>query len=172
MNTNSKEAYLNRLNLKIAREIREIARLQGATVNKFKQIPEYPDYYAGENGMIFSVKRGGCFLKTRVNNKGYEIVGVMSQHNKKMTVTVHRLVALAFLKRVDGKDIINHIDGTKLNNHVSNLEWTNVKGNSRHYHDLARDSINVINDLKEGYKQHKSDPEKFIKFFAKRILAK
>ena len=172
MNTNSKEAYLNRLKLKIAREIGEIARQQGVTENKFKQIPGFEDYYVSEDGVVASTKRDKVkFLSPTLDKKGYEKLG-LKKDGKSMTIKVHRLVALTFLKQVDGKDVVNHIDGTKRNNHVTNLEWTNIKGNVRHYHGLARDSINVINDLKEVYKQHKSDPEKFMKFFAKRIMSK
>lgn len=172
MNTNSKEAYLKRLNLKIAREIGEIARQQGVTENKFKQIPDFEDYYVSEDGVVASIKFGKVkFLSATLDGKGYEKL-LLSKNGKKTYIKIHRLVALTFLKRVAGKDVVNHIDNTKRNNHVSNLEWTNLKGNSRHYHDLARNSINVINDLKEVYKQHKSDPEKFMKFFAKRIMSK
>src|SRR5690606_13076082 len=42
---------------------------------------------------------------------------------KERTWLVHRLVAKAFIPRVEGKNYINHIDGNRLNNHADNLEW-------------------------------------------------
>jgi hypothetical protein len=51
--------------------------------------------------------------------------------NKK-TYLVHRLVADAFISKVDDKIFINHIDGIRDNNHISNLEWCTKKENSHH----------------------------------------
>ncbi|GBC10302.1 hypothetical protein RclHR1_00950039 [Rhizophagus clarus] len=36
---------------------------------------------------------------------------------------IHRLVALAFCPKEEGKEYINHIDGNPINNSTSNLEW-------------------------------------------------
>lgn len=47
-------------------------------------------------------------------------------------VRVHRVVALAFCIREDGKDLVNHIDGDPHNNKASNLEWVTPAGNSIH----------------------------------------
>lgn len=48
------------------------------------------------------------------------------------TYLSHRLVALTFLEKKEGKDIVNHIDGNKMNNHVSNLEFVDQKENRQH----------------------------------------
>lgn len=170
MNTNSKEAYLKRLKLKIAREIGEIARQQGVTENKFKQIPDFEDYYVSRDGVVASTKFGEVkFLSPTLSLRGYERVKLLKD-GKSRTINIHRLVALTFLKQVAGKDVVNHIDGMKRNNHVSNLEWTNCKGNIRHYHGLAKQSIGHVNDLRAAYKKYKGDPEKFMKFFAQRVM--
>lgn len=50
----------------------------------------------------------------------------------KKELRAHRLVALTFLPRVDGKHIVNHIDGNKNNPCLDNLEWTTPKENSDH----------------------------------------
>lgn len=54
---------------------------------------------------------------------------------KPKTFLVHRLVALAFIPLVPGKDFINHIDGCRLNNVVHNLEWCTYKENTNHAFD-------------------------------------
>ncbi|CAG8832093.1 14856_t:CDS:1, partial [Cetraspora pellucida] len=45
---------------------------------------------------------------------------------------VHRLVALAFCPKEEGKEFVNHIDGDSTNNKASNLEWYTPKDNLQH----------------------------------------
>lgn len=45
---------------------------------------------------------------------------------------IHRLVARAFIPKVEGKDYINHKDGNPLNNNVDNLEWCTIAENNLH----------------------------------------
>lgn len=54
-------------------------------------------------------------------------------HGKRMTVHVHREVALAFIgPPPDGRPQVNHKDGVKTNNHAGNLEWVSQSENMRH----------------------------------------
>lgn len=73
----------------------------------------------------------GKVLKQNINRYGYNYI-MMSKEGKEKFVSVHRLVAFAFLENPENKDQVNHIDGNKLNNCVSNLEWCTQLENSRH----------------------------------------
>jgi hypothetical protein len=45
---------------------------------------------------------------------------------------LHRLVAIAFVDKIDGKNCINHIDNNPDNNYYTNLEWCTQKENMQH----------------------------------------
>lgn len=70
-------------------------------------------------------------LRQRNDKYGYKRVNLWKKGSEK-TFLVHRLVAMAFLPEVDGKEYINHIDGNPSNNYIENLEWCNHKENLIH----------------------------------------
>lgn len=93
-------------------------------------IKSYPrTYTTGRNGQIkFSYDEK---IMKQHTSGGYKLVrlckdGVTSIHR------VHRLVAIAFLEAIEGKNIVNHINGIRCFNDVSNLEWCDQKYNVEH----------------------------------------
>lgn len=78
----------------------------------------------------------GRLLSQSYNQKGYPIV-YLSKNAKQKTITVHRLVALAFVKNIDKKPQVNHIDGIKTNNKANNLEWCTNSENQLHAYRLG-----------------------------------
>lgn len=87
-------------------------------------------YKVYNDGRVWSERRG-IFLKPIINNWGYYTV-LVSYKSKHKRFSLHRLIALHFISRVEGKDYINHKDGNKLNNNVSNLEWCTIPENNNH----------------------------------------
>lgn len=174
MNTRSKEATLKSLVRKMELEIGEIARTRGVSESKFKQISGYDDYYISEDGVVVSTKCSRVkFLATGLHPRGYMRITLLDSRIKKRRVHfVHRIVAEAFVPKAEGMDIVNHLDGNKLNNNASNLEWTDMQGNTRHYFDMVKQSKRHITELKQAYTQYKNDPEQFMNFFAKTVMSK
>ena len=78
---------------------------------KLLQIEEYPDYYVSDEGNIYS-----CFnnkmrlLKPKITKIGYLQVCLYNQMKKRKYVSVHRLVAKAFIPNPE-----NNPQGSKSN---------------------------------------------------------
>ena len=70
-------------------------------------------------------------IKLRKDHWWY-LVFKPSIHCKRYDKKVHRVVAEAFIPKIDWKNEINHKDWNKENNRVENLEWCNRKENVVH----------------------------------------
>lgn len=74
----------------------------------------------------------GRILKQRLKRNGYLTVD-LSKEQKVKTISVHRLVAIAFCeKENEEKKVVNHKNANKLDNRAKNLEWTTSKENKSH----------------------------------------
>ena len=96
----------------------------------------WPQYEVSDLGRVRRVKpgrgaRSGHILSGRPSRKGYlrVVLHVGSSHHE---VSVHSLVAEAFIGlRPDGGEV-NHKNGVKADNRAENLEWVTPSGNARH----------------------------------------
>lgn len=77
------------------------------------------------------------------NSKKYWRVLILYKNGTRKNESVHRLVAQAFVTKIDGKEYVNHIDGDKDNNHFSNLEWVTNQENIDHRYKILKS----FNDL-------------------------
>lgn len=87
-------------------------------------------------GRTYSVK--GVVLRQTLRN-GYQRV-ILSLDGKATHVSVHRLVALAFVANPENKEYVHHINSDKMNNHMDNLEWVTPLENSR---DARRNNLYI-----------------------------
>jgi hypothetical protein len=104
-------------------------------------------YRVSNTGKVFSVRRDKL-LKGKIDRYGYKAVVLWDGRNNHRTI--HRLVADAFVPHIDGCNVVNHLDCDKLNNNADNLEWTTVRGNTKHAYDNSRkyqDHIRTINPI-------------------------
>lgn len=100
------------------------------SIGNYKEIDGFPNYYATEDGHIWSGWRDQYVSEVLMEN-GYRRV-VLSKHNKSYNFLVHRLVAQAFIPNPDNKPCVNHKDLNRENNGVENLEWVTYKENNNY----------------------------------------
>ena len=108
--------------------------------NKYGTIPNYSNYIFDRDGNVYSLnynKTGKTkILKQQKNKYGYMMIQLFDDNRKSRLLSVHRLIAMAFLPLVEGKNYVNHIDGVKSNNRVDNLEWCTLSENTKHSYDV------------------------------------
>lgn len=93
----------------------------------FKDINGYEGLYQVSN--FGNVKSANGIRSSHKNNSGYLCIDLY-KNNKRKKYLIHKLVAEAFLDRIDGKDYIDHIDEDKNNNNSKNLRWCTHRENS------------------------------------------
>lgn len=95
-----------------------------------------------DTGLVKSLPRYRCKGGILKPNTYAGYCRVRLGKNSKL-LSIHRLVAEAFIPNPENKPHINHKNGIKSDNHVKNLEWCTAKENCQH-------SINVLNNKRIG----------------------
>lgn len=111
----------------------------------WKEFPNSKGYYISNLGSVF-IKKSKKYPKGRLmiqgdfplDKDGYSRISFKRDDGTYTYAPVHRIVALVFLPRIEGKDIVNHIDSNRLNNCVDNLEWVTVKENVYHSYQYGK----------------------------------
>ena len=119
----------------------------------YKDIPNYEGLYqVSDLGNVKSFvwkNKGNRILKAGIRKNGYKYV-VLHKSGKAKTMTIHQLVAIAFLnhKPCGYKLVINHKDFNPSNNCVSNLEIVTNRENSNKKHiKSSSDYVGVCRDI-------------------------
>lgn len=138
-------------------------------------------YAVTENGRVWAYPRVRVRNGKELNYKGYWRKRVVTKYGYVVTVLyksdggrypkgrkifVHRLVAQAFIPRVEGKNFVNHRDGNKRNNCVNNLEWCTYQENTVHafktglrvapaggQHGMAKLTDSIVLEARELFKE-------------------
>ena len=96
----------------------------------FADIKVFPNYQISNLGNVWS-KTTKKILKPYKTNRGYLTVGFWLNRKKKR-LSIHRLVAQAFLPNPQNFPEVNHINGSKTDNRLCNLEWSSSSANVAH----------------------------------------
>lgn len=90
-------------------------------------------YRISSHGNLYSIRSKKLRAKSKYENKYNRII--ICKDGERYTVSLHRLVADAFLPKIEGKNYVNHKNGIKSDNRVSNLEWCTMAENNKHKFD-------------------------------------
>lgn len=106
---------------------------------EWKTIENYPNYLISSDKNILSINKMGL-LKTGINKGGYITIG-LSNAKGRNKLLFHRIMANAFIPKIEGKNVVNHKNGIKTDNTISNLEWVTSQENAKHATDTKLNDI-------------------------------
>ena len=88
-----------------------------------------PNYLISKDGRVWSTKSNKIMKKVK-NLDGY-IAAALYENKKTIRITVHKLVAIAFIGPIKKSYVVDHIDGNKENNNVENLRINKQSDNMK-----------------------------------------
>lgn len=111
----------------------------------WKDIEGFEGLYQISN--LGKVRNSDRDLRLNTSKDGYKLTYLYT-NKVKLTRTVHRLVAKAFIPNLKNKPCVNHINGIKTDNRIENLEWVTYSENTLHSFRTG------LQEIKYGSKHH------------------
>lgn len=109
-----KEIWKNVLGYEGVYKVSNLGRVK--SLNRYQYIHKGNGYFAKYRGRI---------IKPRIHKRGYLYL-TLNNSGKRETVTVHKIVAEAFLGKRPDNLTVNHIDMNRQNNKIENLEYVTL----------------------------------------------
>lgn len=90
---------------------------------QYKRIKEFPEYWIGTDGKVYSEKSKSFLTPHEVGTYTKYYTYRLSKDGRQYNKSIHRLLAEAFIPNPDGLPEIDHIDRNGMNNALENLRW-------------------------------------------------
>lgn len=138
---------------------------------EIKNVPNYEQYQANENGDVIS-KKTGLPIKKIPRKDGYINSHIFSHKEGRKKIyklkLAHRLIAAAFFG--ESKLEVNHINGDKSDNRISNLEYVTRSQNIRHSIDVLGNRHSRSGFDSGASKISKEDHIRIVNWYKKKIV--
>jgi hypothetical protein len=118
-------------------------------MEEYKKIQNY-DYSVSNLGNVRNDVTNRI-LQPGINSNGYYNV-TLYKNGKTKNMTVHKLVAVAFIPNPNDKTCVDHINNNKLDNNISNLRWCTYQENNQN-RSMRNDNSSGV----KGISWHKRD---------------
>jgi hypothetical protein len=119
---------MQNLKLKMDTNLKAINEMQ-QVFERWRLIDGYDNYSVSTFGRVKNIDTG-IMMKNRIGANGYYKVN-LCKNGKKKTITVHRLVASAFIANPNKKPYVDHKNNDKFNNNITNLRWVTNEENQQ-----------------------------------------
>jgi len=86
------------------------------------KVPGYRNYLVTTHGRIKNIEKNK-YLKGSPGKNGHLHVSLCNASGKPWNTTIHHVMALAFLPKIEEKTCVDHVDGDPSNNTIVNLRW-------------------------------------------------
>ncbi len=106
-------------------------------------IQDFPNYEIYEDGTIQNIKSLRMMNFDKDKNGYYKVK--LYNDGKCKLLTIHRLLALHFIPKIEGKDLVDHINRNREDNRLENLRWVNKSEN------CCNRNVHKNSKLKEKY---------------------
>ena len=93
----------------------------------WKEIEGFDNYQISNLGRVKNIKFDR-YVKPLVGNRGYVHVNLYKD-GKMKRLSLHRLLAIAFIPNTENKPCIDHINTDRSDNRIENLRWATRKEN-------------------------------------------
>lgn len=118
---------------------------------QWRPVVESALYEVSDQGRVR--RANTCRSLMTVMRRGYPRVTILTESGERLSRSVHRLVAEAFIPNPKNLPVVHHRNGHKEDARASNLEWVTQRTNVNAYHGERRLTIHEF--ARELQKLHK-----------------
>lgn len=94
------------------------------------EIPNFNKYKIFTDGRLYNIKRK-IFMKTQLDNKGYERVNLINDDREVKACRIHRLLAITWIPNPENKEQVDHVNRIRNDNRLFNLRWATACENQQ-----------------------------------------